>query len=295
METHPVNYDSPASINKTISRLGIKLKKRWGQNFLINRGARGKIVDLIEPAGMANVWEIGAGLGCLTEALLPLVGELVVFEIDRGLIRFLKESFSGFPNFSIIPGDVLKTWKIARSEKGVPNRVVGNLPYGSASALIVSFIENEFHPEKMVFMVQKELAKRMTASPGTKNYSSFSILCRYAYQIRECFGLKPGSFYPAPEVLSTVIELRPRSGAEPALNRKLFFSLVKTLFSSRRKTIRNNLSAGGMLDGFPKRLLLKALALEGIDPQTRSETLAPEAFIHLANRIQALSEDLQAF
>ncbi len=282
-----MNYSSPSEIKAVLKRLGIRLKSKWGQNFLINRGARQKIIGKISPTEKEVIWEVGPGLGCLTEVLLPRVKELVVFEIDRGLIRYLEEAFSDYHNFSLVSGDVIKTWK-QNMDRGVPDKVVGNLPYSSASALIVSFIEAEFFPENMVFTVQRELARRMTARPGVKNYSSFSVLCQYAFFIRECFELKPGSFYPAPEVISTVIELKPKNVDEAPKDRKLFLLLVRALFGSRRKTLKNNLTGSRLLTGYSKELLLRAAELEGIDQCIRAEELQYKEFIRLSNRITDL-------
>ena len=284
-----VNYNSPGEIKKTLTELGLSLKSRWGQNFLINRGARKKIIALINPQSTEAIWEIGPGLGCMTAELLPLVKNLTAFEIDRGFIRFLEKSFECFPNFTLKQGDVLKTWSNVRNEQGTPCTVAGNLPYSSASALIGSFAEAHFYPKKMVFTVQKELARRMTSEPGTKNYSSFSVICQYAFQIEEAFQLKPGSFYPAPEVSSVVIQLFPKENNEQSEVRKLFFRLVKILFSSRRKTIKNNLLAG--FNEFRKEILFKAAELEGINIENRSETLSPDIVLRFAERILKLYSD----
>jgi 16S rRNA (adenine1518-N6/adenine1519-N6)-dimethyltransferase len=287
-ERWDMNHDSPAEITAVLGELGIALKKRWGQNFLINRGAREKMIALIGPEKSERVWEVGPGLGCLTEELLPRVASLTVFEIDRGLVRYLETNFGGPKNFTIVSGDVLKSYRRTAEETGVPDKVVGNLPYSTASALLASFVEHEFCAPRMVFTVQKELALRMTASPGSKNYSSFSVLCQYAFRTRICFELKPGSFFPAPEVLSVVIELQP---AEPEVvpeDRHLFLLLVRTLFASRRKTLRNNLLTVSLPGTYKKSLLMEATGLEGIDPGIRSEHLPPEAFIRLSNRILTL-------
>jgi 16S rRNA (adenine1518-N6/adenine1519-N6)-dimethyltransferase len=283
-----MNYDSPVEISAVIKELGISLKKRWGQNFLINRGAREKFIDLVDPKSSEKVWEVGPGLGCLTAELLPRVKALTVFEIDWGLIRYLEESFAGSENLTIVAGDVLKSYSRTAKQSGVPDKVVGNLPYNTASGLLASFAENEFCSQRMVFTVQKELALRMTASPGNKIYSSFSVLCQYAFQTRICFELKPGSFFPAPEVLSVVIEVQPASHEVLPEDRRLFLLLIRTLFISRRKTLRNNLLTSSLLGAYNKNLLLEATGLEGIDPGIRSEHLPPEAFIRLSNRILAL-------
>jgi 16S rRNA (adenine1518-N6/adenine1519-N6)-dimethyltransferase len=291
-------YDSPQKIRALLERLGIGLKKRWGQNFMINPGAREKIVGLLDPGPRDSVWEIGAGLGALTAGLLRRAGRLIAFEVDRGLARFLKETFAAEPGFILIEGDVLKTWPEAARRYGVPDRLVGNLPYRSASAILGDFAEAGFRPARLVVTVQRELARRIAARPGGKNYSSFSVLCQSAFRIREQGDLRPGSFYPPPEVVSTIVELEPRADLRQPRDRELFLALVRGLFVSRRKTLRNNLLgwaavAGGrepavLPPGMDTARLLEAARAAGIDPSIRGEQLAVEDFVRLADAIDAL-------
>jgi len=283
-----LNYDSPKEIKSILADLDIRLKKRWGQNFLINRGARRKIISLLDPQKDDLVWEIGAGLGSLTHELLPLTGKLLCFELDRGLLAYLQEIFAANENFILIPGDVLKTWKNTADKYGMPERVVGNLPYSSASAIIAALVENNYLPSRMIFTVQKELARRMTAPVGNKNYSSFSILCQFAFSMYSHGDLKPGSFFPVPEVTSTIIELQPRKDLALPRDRRLFLTLLRSLFVSRRKTIRNNLLSGWAATRYGEEILLKALELSHIDPGIRGEELPVEAFIRLADNLQCL-------
>jgi len=283
-----LNYDSPKEIKSVIEGLGIRLKKRWGQNFLVNRGARRKILSLLDPQINDLVWEIGPGLGSLTHELLPQSGKLLCFELDRALLAYLQKTFAANENFILIPGDVLKTWKNTIDKYGMPERVVGNLPYSSASAIIASLVENNCLPSRMIFTVQKELAQRMTAPVGNKNYSSFSILCQFAFSIYSRGDLKPGSFFPVPEVTSTIIELQPRKDLSLPKDRRLFLTLLKSLFVSRRKTIRNNLLSGWAATRYGEEIALKALELSRIDPGIRGEELPVEAFIRLADNLQRL-------
>jgi 16S rRNA (adenine1518-N6/adenine1519-N6)-dimethyltransferase len=289
-----VNYDSPAQIRAELERLGVRLKKRWGQNFLINRAARERIVNLLDPRPTETVWEIGAGLGGLTAELLGRARTLVAFEVDHGLLRFLEQSFAGEAGFILVPGDALKSWKPQLDRLGPPDRVTGNLPYRSASAILGSFAEEGLSPSRMVFTVQRELAERMCARPGTKSYSSFSLLCQQAYAIRARMELKPGSFYPAPEVVSTVVELtpRPRSSPQSPEERVFFLHLARALFRYRRKTLWNNLMAWDTARQAPDSKLREALKAEGIDPGGRAETLGPEALERLARRLRPLLQEL---
>jgi 16S rRNA (adenine1518-N6/adenine1519-N6)-dimethyltransferase len=283
-----VNYDSPVEIRAELERLGVQLKKRWGQNFLINRGARERIVSLLDPQPADTVWEIGAGLGGLTAELLPRVRRLLAFEVDRGLLHFLEKTFGDCAALTLVPGDVLASWKPALARFGPPDRLVGNLPYRTASAILASFAEQGLVAQRMVFTVQKELAERMRAPAGSKNYSSFSLLCQHLYAISERMELKPGSFYPAPAVVSTVVELAPRPElrAQAPEERLFFLNLTRALFRSRRKTLWNNLLAWGASNGVPAPRLREALEAEGIDPRGRSEGLRLETLERLARRLR---------
>jgi 16S rRNA (adenine1518-N6/adenine1519-N6)-dimethyltransferase len=283
-----MNYDSPGEIRRTLAGLGVTLKKRWGQNFLINRGVRDKILELVDPRPGEAVWEIGPGLGCLTSELVGRCRLLVAFEIDQGLLRFLSQSFGGREDFVLEAGDAVERWVQARERYGAPGKVVGNLPYSASSAVIGSFAEEGFSAKRLVFTVQRELSARLTAAPGSKNYSAFSVLCQHAYRVQEQFSIRPGSFYPAPQVHSAVVLLEPRGRPETSEVRALFRALVKAAFRSRRKTLWNNLQAWSA--DYPPERLARALSNEGIDPRCRAEQLAPERLAALARRLA--SEDL---
>jgi 16S rRNA (adenine1518-N6/adenine1519-N6)-dimethyltransferase len=278
-----MNHQSPSEIRSVLAALGLRLQKRWGQNFLINRSARDRIVGLIQPRATDLVWEIGPGLGALTELLLPQVRRLVVFEIDRGLIGYLEREFGGHPAFVLVAGDALKRWRESYAEQA-PDAIIGNLPYSSASALLAAFAEGRLTVPRLVFTVQRELARRMVAAPGEKNYSSFSVLCQSAFEVRECFELKPGSFFPPPAVTSTVVQLAPRPSLVSASEWAFFLRVLRALFRSRRKTIRNNLLGAG-LPGSENDLSV-ALQRAEVQPGQRSEELTPERLARLAAEIR---------
>ncbi len=287
-----LNYNSPTEIRRVLEQLGVRLQKRWGQSFLVNRGAREVIVSLVDPEAEDNVWEIGPGLGTLTALLLPKVRSVAAFEIDRGLVTYLRENFGNWNNFALVTGDVLKTWRSYLREHGTPNKIVGNLPYSCASALIAALAENRVLAEKLVFTVQRELAERMSAQPGNKNYSSFSVLCQTVYRISERMQLKPGSFFPAPEVYSTVVVLEPKREVEDVPDWSFFLVCLRMLFQSRRKTMRNNLLAGGIASRDRADRLDEIFEKLGIDPGLRSERLSPEALMELTQHLAAELQDL---
>ncbi len=279
-----MNYESPQEIREILRRQGIALKKRWGQNFLINRGAREKISALIDAGETETVWEIGPGLGALTVLLLPAAGKLIAFEIDRGLVRWLTEEFSGNTTFSVCQGDVLKTWPRIYETQGKPQKVCGNLPYRSASAIILSFIMAEVMPSRMVFTVQRELALRMSASPGSKNYSGFSVLCQSMFALEPGGELKPGSFYPEPDVRSSIVVFTPCVRWQGAFPREWFLRLVRIGFASRRKTFKNNILQTPDLNPVEKQRVLAVLEQNYSVERLRAEELSVDQFIELARK-----------
>jgi len=280
-----VNPDSPSEIRAVLEERGLALKKRWGQNFLVNRGARERLVALLEIQGKQTIWEIGPGLGSMTSLLMERAAHVLAFEVDHGLCRFLREMFGGAPSFTLVAGDFLETWKGALSEHGPPDRLLGNLPYRTASLMIADLIEGGLRPRVCVVTVQRELAQRMTSGPGTKSYSSFSVLCQSCFHVIYRGDLQPGSFYPVPEVVSSIVEMRPKDDAPDARTLSSLSALCRGLFSSRRKTIRNNLSSGMLGPNVAADAVRTVLAGEGIDLGSRAEQISPEIFLKLARAL----------
>ncbi len=284
-----MNQDSPSEIRALLEERGLALKKRWGQNFLVNRGARERLVALLGPQRDETIWEIGPGLGAMTGLLLASSARVVAFEVDRGLCRYLSESLADRPSFILVPGDFSETWRPAAAAHGKPDRVLGNLPYRSASLMIALIIESGLRPASMVFTVQRELAERIASPPGKKSYSSFSVLCQSSFTVAARGDLQPGSFYPAPEVTSSIVEMTPLNGAPEGATLRTLSALARALFSSRRKTIRNNLASGAGDALYTAEAALAALAAEGVDPGLRAEQLAPEVFVRLARLLTGSS------
>ena len=279
-----MNHNSPAAVRAELDRRNVEPKKRWGQNFMVNPRTRRKLVETLAIGHGETVWEVGPGLGALTSELAPRCARLILFEIDHGLIRHLREEFGGQDHVHIVAGDFVRTWQPARADHGAADRVVGNLPYRSASAIIAALVEHDALPAHAVFTVQKELADRIVAPAGSRNYSSFSVLCQCLSEVRAYGELAPGTFYPAPEVTSAVIGLRPGGGAGRVRSRDVLFALIRTAFRARRKTLRNNLLAG---DGFglSKADLLDAVEAAGVNPGCRAEELPPATVVRLANAL----------
>ena len=282
-----MNHDSPTDIGQALEAAGIALKKRWGQNFMINRGARRKIVELLDPQPGESIWEIGAGLGALTEMIAPLAGTTVVFESDHGLVRYLQSELSD-SSVQIVAGDFLDTREQALAAYGAPKRVGGNLPYSSGAAIVAALLEHGPQVDRMVFTLQKEVVERMCAAPGSRTYSSFSVICQAFYAVTNQGDLQPGSFFPAPEVQSGVVTMDLRADAGRVRDPAIFFLLVRSAFAARRKTLRNNLLRESP---FPlsKRDLLAVVQRVGIDAGVRAEALGADELVEASNQIAVLA------
>ena len=282
--TTDINYDSPQSLQRFMDARGLGMRKRYGQHFLINRDARGRLLDALDAPEGTPVWEVGPGLGAMTAGLLERGAAVTAFEIDQGFIAALEELFGCRRNFTLIPGDVLKTWPAVQASGGNPPAfLLGNLPYNIAAPLLGSFIERNREFTRMVVTVQREAARRMTANPGSKEYSSFSVLCASAYTVKPLRVLKGAAFYPEPKVESQGLRLD-RLPAAPRYAAP-FYPLVRCLFSSRRKTIKNNLMrfAASRASGIQaEELSLAILRRAGLAPERRAESLGVEDFAALA-------------
>ncbi len=264
---------------------GLAMSKRFGQNFLVNREQRERVLEEIKAEPGMSVWEIGPGIGAMTALALEAGLRVTAFEIDHGFSRLLQRLFGANPSFKLVEGDFLATWKQELETSGPPDRIFGNLPYSAANAMVASLIEGNLVPPRMIFTVQKEAALRMVAVPGTKDYSSYSVLCTSACKSKLAFDLGASSFWPAPRVTSTVVRMLPRRDPVAAGDRAGFSSFVRAGFASRRKTLRNTLRAAsaalgpslGRGDGAGlEGALDEVLARLGIRPDVRAEALRPE-------------------
>lgn len=286
-DTERINYDSPKTVSRLLVEYGLTTKKRFGQNFLINPDARRRIVDSLRIGGGETIWEIGPGIGSLTHLLLRENVHLTAFEIDRGFIRVLNDLFSLNENLTIVPGDFVHTFKKILGTQGPPDIIVGNLPYRSAAAIFLVLIEAALRPTRIVCTVQKEAADRMIAQPGMPAYSSFSVLCALAWRIRTVGDLKAGSFFPAPKVRSTMLELSPVD-EPPRISMGLLMRVTRGLFASRRKTIRNNLKMLAIDCKVDAASLSAAVQESGVNLDARPETLYPDQVVGLALILQRM-------
>lgn len=276
-----VDYDSTSSLKSFLESRGLAMQKKFGQNFLINGVARKRLIDELDITNESTVWEIGPGLGAMTSEILNRGSKINVFEIDHGFVSALNEFFGDNPNFSITEGDVLKTYKKYVKENKIADRLFGNLPYNIAATLLADFISDGIRFEKAVVTVQKEVALRMTAKPGSENYSSFSVLCQWAYDTKPIMDLAGGAFWPRPNVDSRAVLFTKRKDWPLCKDTQLFMSMQRALFASRRKTIKNNLTTF-LSDGDKA---MNMLEIAGIDPTFRAEKLCIEEFLRLSDVI----------
>lgn len=279
---HP-DYNSPLALKAFLDENGLAMQKKFGQNFLVNESARKKIIDCLAVSDGTAVWEVGPGLGCMTSELLARGASVTAFEIDHGFARLLREFFSDYGErgqFSLVEGDVLKTWKQHFDVHGAPDRFFGNLPYNVAATIVADTINEGVRFEKALVTVQKEVAQRMGAKAGTEQYSSFSVLCQWAYEVKSVVELAGGNFWPVPNVVSRAVLLTRREDFPRCANPKLFMRMLRQLFSSRRKTVRNNLLAlagGETADA--------ALGAAGVSGGVRAEALELDELLRLSDAL----------
>jgi 16S rRNA (adenine1518-N6/adenine1519-N6)-dimethyltransferase len=266
-----------------LAKAGLRPRKRYGQNFLIDAAAARRIAECALEGAPARspVLEIGAGTGALTVALLARGAELTAIEIDSALVGLLR-SRADLAAARIVEADALTFDYGAWSQNG-RWRAVGNLPYNIATPLILRLIEMERGPESLTVMVQKDVAQRLGAAPATAAYGSLSVAVQFAMHVETEFTLRPRAFYPPPKVDSSVVRLVRR--AAPAVrvgNLALFWKVVRGAFAYRRKTLPNTLA---LALGLERAQIVRALELCNLSPELRGERLALGDFARLADAL----------
>ena len=255
--------------------------RRLGQNFLISPGVVRAVVEAAEIENGDRVLEIGPGIGTLTQGLLEAGAEVTAVELDKKLPAVLAETLRGYEHLKVVQGDILKT-DIPALMGDQPFKVAANLPYYITTPILLSLLEQSLPITHIVTMVQKEVAERMTARPGGKDYGALSVAVQYHTEPEIVLDVPPSCFFPAPEVDSAVIACTVRQTPAVAVqDEKLFFRVVKASFGQRRKTLSNALKPLG----FSKAQIEDALLGAGIDSTRRGETLSLEEFAAIANKL----------
>jgi 16S rRNA (adenine1518-N6/adenine1519-N6)-dimethyltransferase len=279
---------SPRVVKELMARYGVSFKKGLGQNFLIDRNILVKIIKAAELDREDVVLEIGAGIGTLTRELANAAKQVVAIEIDSRLFPILDETLSGCSNVKLIQGDVLKLdikQLVRQYFGGQPFKVVGNLPYYITTPVLMMFLESGLPYKAMVVMVQKEVAQRMTAVAGTKDYGMLSIAVQY-YTCPEIVAVASANvFIPPPKVDSAIVLLKRRPNPPVHVqDSELFFKVVRAAFGQRRKTILNALTALE-LEGVDKGRLYDVLSKCNIAPKMRGEDLTIQQYADIANEL----------
>ena len=275
---------SPEVVHYICKRFDIKMSKKLGQNFLIKRGIVDEIVKAADLQEEEPVLEIGPGIGTLTQGLAQSGANVTAIELDTRLLEVLDTTLAQYSNVTIVHGDVLKL-DVPSIMNNEPFKVVANLPYYITTPIIMSLLESRLPIERLVVMVQKEVALRMVAKPGTKDYGALSVAVQYYTKPDIVLDVPPKSFLPAPAVTSSVIRcvLRDKPPVD-VIDEKLFFRVVKAGFAQRRKTFANTMKTTGLSKDRIEELLAKA----NIDGQRRGETFTLQEFADVANAWAAL-------
>lgn len=283
---------TPSRTKEILKAHGFTFKKSLGQNFLTEPNILRKIVAAAEITKETNVIEVGPGIGALTEHLGQNANQVLAFEIDDRLIPVLADTLSPYPNIKVIHQDVLKADLAAiikqEFKEDLPIKVVANLPYYITTPIMMHFLESGIEIAEMVVMMQKEVADRISAKPGTKAYGSLSIAVQYYMEAQLAFIVPKTVFVPQPNVDSAILKLTKRE--KPAVDvtsETEFFKLTKASFQLRRKTLWNNLQNNYGKTPEIKEWLTNSLETAGIDPTRRGETLSLAEFAALSNAMEA--------
>lgn len=275
---------SPQVTNHILHKFKLRADKKLGQNFLIDESVVRRIVEAAELTADDTVLEVGPGIGTLTQGLAESNAQVVAVELDKRLLPVLDVTLEGYDNVRIVNGDILKV--DIMKEVGAENfKVCANLPYYITTPIIFALLEKRLPMERLVAMVQKEVAERMAAKPGGRDYGALSVAIQYFTEPEIAFIVPPDSFIPAPAVDSAVIVCKRRKQPPVQVcDEALFFRVVKAAFSMRRKMLNNALKNMGISG----EQCQKWLELAGIDGKRRGETLTLEDFAALTNTFEKI-------
>lgn len=286
---------NPKNTIAVLQKYNFNFQKRFGQNFLIDTHVLDKIIASAEITKEDTVLEIGPGIGTMTQYLCENAGRVVAVEIDHNLIPILADTLSAYDNVTVIEGDVLKLdlQKLIYEDLGndvKTLKIAANLPYYITTPIIMGVFESGLPFESITVMVQKEVAQRMQAAPGTKDYGALSLAVQYYAEPYIVANVPPNCFMPRPAVGSAVIRLKRH--AKPPVevkDEKLMFRLIRASFNQRRKTLLNGLKNSSELD-FSKEEILEVFQKTGISENVRGESLGLEEFARLADGFLEIRE-----
>ena len=272
-------------IKALLTRHGFRFSKSMGQNFLIEDWVPREIAKASGAGPGAGVLEVGPGIGPLTRELAGRADKVVSVELDTALLPILAETLRDCPMAEVIWGDILKTdIPVLAGEKfqGLTPIACANLPYNITTPAITALIEAHCF-SAITVMIQREVAKRICAAPGTADYGAFSVYCQYHTSPEYLFEVPPDCFIPAPKVTSAVVRMEPRPAPPEVDDPAHFFRVVKAAFALRRKTLLNSLSAGL---GGQREEIAQAIAACGLPPDVRGERLSIPQFAQLSRRLR---------
>ncbi len=282
---------TPVRTQAIMNQFGINTKKSLGQNFLTDINILKNIVAAGDVKDTDNVVEIGPGIGALTEQLARAAKQVVAFEIDDRLIPVLDPTMAPYDNVTIVHNDILKVdleKEFAKqfADTTAPLKLVANLPYYITTPILMQVLQSGIHFDNIVVMMQKEVADRLSAEPGTKDYGSLTLAVQYRMNAKLAFTVSRTAFVPNPNVDSAIISLTPREPlAVQPRDEKQLFELFKIGFVMRRKTLWNNLTTAFGKGEAMQAKLTAALEAIDLDPRTRAEKLSLERFIELHNAL----------
>lgn len=272
---------SKTSMNDNLQQHNFSFKKKFGQNFIVDKNIIEKIITKSEIDKDTLVIEIGPGAGSLTLGLCEKAGFVLAYEIDNSLEVLLKENLNNYNNYKIIFEDFLQRNVLEDLKEYNYSKiyVVANLPYYITTPIIIKLIEEKVIPEKIVVMVQKEVGDRFKAKSGTKEYNSLSIYLNYYYEITKIMDVSRHVFIPKPNVDSIVVCFTKKDKKIEVENEECFFKLIRDSFTFKRKTLRNNLK------NYDLDKISKLLSHYNLDLSVRAENIPIEIFAYLANNL----------
>ena len=277
----------PAAAIAILQKYGLHTQKKYGQNFLIDADVPEKITEAAEVGKEDCCIEIGPGIGTLTQYLAEKAGRVVAIEVDTGLLPVLSETLADYENAAVISADVLKVDMkelIRKYAEGRRIKVVANLPYYITTPILMTMLEAELPVVSYTLMVQKEVADRMQAGPGTKDYGALSLAVQYYTEPEVVMQVSPACFLPQPKVGSTVVRLTGRQDGLAEEERKKLFCVIRAAFGQRRKTLYNSLRNAPEID-LPKERIMEALESCGLRPDVRGEALSLSQFIEFTEKL----------